>query len=288
MKSLFLVKSIHIPLFGGLGNQLFQFSMGLYLTKYFDRVACWTDLIFKSHWTNKISSLVDCNSKTNFTRFDFIMVKFLSLLYPTLIIHENGSSDIPVFRIKKSSRLVVGYFQRYEYVDAVKSELLTALKKSEQFSALVPTASNDEIAVHIRRGDYAQESVKQVLGLTEMSYYAQGVRLLLKSTESYKKIVIYSDESQQALLEFVKEYGKSDIPIVASSFSNEYDDLGAMARSKGIVMSNSTFSWWAAWIGFNTVGSLVVAPRPWLATPSAADKNLVIDKWLVLDRVIKI
>ncbi len=216
------------------------------------------------------------------------MIKFLSFFYPALIIHENGSSDIPLFRIKKSSRLVVGYFQRYEYVDAVKSELLTALKKSEQFSALVPTASNDEIAVHIRRGDYAQESVKQVLGLTEMSYYVHGVRLLLKSSESYKRIVIYSDESQQALLEFVKEYGKSDIPIVASSFSNDYDDLGAMARSKGIVISNSTFSWWAAWIGFNTVGSLVVAPRPWLATPSAADKNLVIDKWLVLDRVIKI
>ena len=68
---------------------------------------------------------------------------------------------------------------------------------------------------------------------------------------------------------------------------SELEDLAGMSASRGIVISNSTFSWWAAWIGTQLHECNVVAPRPWFATPSAADDNLLPDGWTVLDRELQ-
>ena len=57
--------------------------------------------------------------------------------------------------------------------------------------------------------------------------------------------------------------------------------------SSSIVISNSTFSWWAAWIGSQLHECNVIAPRPWFATPTAADVNLLPVEWTVLDRELQ-
>ena len=108
------------------------------------------------------------------------------------------------------------------------------------FAAVIPKTPKDEIAVHMRYGDYAKNiTTKQAHGLTATSYYVHAVQLLLKSEKNYKKIVIYSDEPKHALAEFAEAFGKFEIPVVASEFSSEYEDLREMASSSGIVISNS-------------------------------------------------
>lgn len=277
---------------GGLGNQLFQYSFGLYLSKYFSKEVSYTDvgLSVKRNTARRymLKDLVVLRSKNRFTRLYIILIRLFSLLFSSLIIFESGPSDSPETRIGKSSKLLFGYFQNRRYVDAVTTELLSELKKSELFADVIPHTSKNEIAVHMRYGDYAKSTTtKQTHGLTANSYYVQAVQLLLKSENDYNKIVIYSDEPEHALAEFTKEYGKSDISIVASNFSNEYDDLRGIASSKGIVISNSSFSWWAAWIGSNCIGSSVIAPRPWMAEPSAYDGNLISNDWVVLERELQ-
>lgn len=283
---------IQIALMGGLGNQLFQYSFGLYLSKYFSKEVSYTDvgLSVKRNTARRymLKDLVVPRSKNRFTPLYIILIRLFSLLFSSLIIFESGPSDSPETRIGKSSKLLFGYFQNRRYVDAVTTELLSGLKKSELFADVIPHTSKNEIAVHMRYGDYAKSTTtKQTHGLTANSYYVQAVQLLLKSENDYNKIVIYSDEPEHALAEFTKEYGKSDISIVASNFSNEYDDLRGIASSKGIVISNSSFSWWAAWIGSNCIGSSVIAPRPWMAEPSAYDGNLISNDWVVLERELQ-
>ena len=292
MKSPSTKSRIQIALMGGLGNQLFQYSFGLYLFKYFGRKISYTDtgLSVKGNTKRRymLGDLVAFRSKNRLMRPYIILIRLFSLLFSSLIIFENGPSDEPETRIRKSSKLLFGYFQSRRFVDAVTTELLSELKKSELFAGLIPAVANNEIAVHMRYGDYAKSAItKQTHGLTATSYYVQAVRLLLKSENSYKQIVIYSDEPEHALAEFTKEYGESGISIVASNFSNEYDDLRGMASSSGIVISNSSFSWWAAWIGSNCIGSSIIAPRPWMAKPSAYDQNLISNDWVVLERELQ-
>ena len=300
---------IHIHLKGGLGNQLFQYSMGLYLSKFFNKRVLYLDqglmqeplskelqklpnspneFDFKTKRNYMLGDLIDSNSKSNLTRAQFILIRWLSFLFPALFVIEYTPPDLTEFRITESTKILVGYFQRHDYVCAMKTELLSAFKKSTLFAGLIPSVSNSDIAVHVRYGDYSRSPhTKHHHGLTAIEYYVQAVQILLNSSEKFQKIVIYSDESQRAFKEFVKEFGGCDIPIVTSGVSNEYDDLRGISHSKGIVISNSTFSWWAAWIGHHSIGSHVVAPKPWLAKPSVFDKNLIPDGWTVLDRKIQ-
>ena len=235
-----------------------------------------------------LGDLASPKSKSAFTGIHLVLIRVFSFLFSSLIIFESGPSDSPETRIRNSSKLLFGYFQSYRYADAVKAELLNEFKRSQMFAAVVPKTPKNEIAVHMRYGDYAKSAIaKQTHGLTATSYYVHAVQLLLKSERNYQKIVIYSDEPRYALAEFTKAYGKSEIPVVASDSFSEYDDLRGIACSNGIVISNSSFSWWAAWIGSNCIGSRVIAPRPWMSKPSAHDENLVPDNWVVLERELQ-
>ena len=282
---------IQIVFIGGLGNQLFQYCFGLYLAEHFGLKVSYTDLglsfIRNTRRRYMLGDLVVLRSRKGGSIY-IVLLRFLSLLFSSLIIFESGSSDAPENRIRKSSKLLFGYFQSHRYVDAVKTEILNQFKRSKLFAALIPNTSKNEIAVHMRYGDYAKNTkTKRTHGLTSTSYYVQAVQLLLESEKNYEKIVIYSDEPQHALAEFTKEYGTCDIPIIANNLSNEYDDLRGMSASNAIVVSNSSFSWWAAWIGSNTIGSSIIAPFPWLAKPSVIDQNLIPDNWIVLERKLQ-
>jgi hypothetical protein len=283
---------IQITFMGGLGNQLFQYSFGLYLTKHFNLKVLYSDfgLSVKGNTERRymLGDLVAVRLKKASTQLQIVLIRLFSYLFPSLIIFESGPLDSPETRIRKSSKLLFGYFQNYRFADAVKAELLSEFKKSELFAAVIPKSPKDEIAVHMRYGDYAKnETTKQTHGLTATSYYVYAVQLLLKSEKSYKKIVIYSDEPEHALAEFTEAFGKFEIPIVASEFSSEYDDLREMASSSGIVISNSSFSWWAARIGSNCIGSTVIAPIPWLANASAYDEKLIPSNWVVIERELQ-
>ena len=283
---------IQIAFMGGLGNQLFQYAFGLYLTKHFNLKVLYSDfgLSVKGNTERRymLGDLATITPKKAFAQLQIVLIRLLSYLFSSLIIFESGPSDSPETRIRKSSKLLFGYFQNCRFADAVKAELLSEFKKSELFAAVIPKTPKDEIAVHMRYGDYAKNiTTKQTHGLTATSYYVHAVQLLLKSEKNYKKIVIYSDESEHALAEFTEAFGKFEIPVVASEFSSEYDDLREMASSSGIVISNSSFSWWAGWIGSNCIGSTVIAPFPWLANPTAYDEKLIPSNWVVIERELQ-
>ena len=283
---------VQIAFMGGLGNQLFQYSFGLYLTKHFNLKVSYSDfaLSVKGNTERRymLGDLATTTPKRASAQLQIVLIRLLSYLFSSLIIFESGPSDSPETRIRKSSKLLIGYFQNCRFADAVKAELLSEFKKSELFAAVIPKTPKDEIAVHMRYGDYAKNiTTKQAHGLTATSYYVHAVQLLLKSEKNYKKIVIYSDEPKHALAEFAEAFGKFEIPVVASEFSSEYEDLREMASSSGIVISNSSFSWWAAWIGSNCIGSTVIAPFPWLASPSTYDEKLIPINWVVIERELQ-
>jgi len=62
------------------------------------------------------------------------------------------------------------------------------------------------------------------------------------------------------------------------------ETLNLMATAKHFIIANSTFSWWAAWIGSGK-RSHVIAPRPWLVGDRHDDRDILPSDWIALGRV---
>jgi len=55
-----------------------------------------------------------------------------------------------------------------------------------------------------------------------------------------------------------------------------------LAAGEHMIMSNSSFSWWAAWMMDRGTGGYVIAPRPWFGDDTAAS-DLLLPNWITLD-----
>ncbi len=283
--------AIIVPLMGGLGNQLFQYAAGIHVRKFTNKQACFSPSgLLNAKNTPRLYMLGDLLEKSDINnrgRFTLAVFKLASLVVPSIWVSEQDLNDFPLERVSKTTRILLGYFQRMKYVDSVGTELIEAMKRSSQFGRLVTTFTTNDLAVHIRYGDYlTSPATRKFHGLTAISYYVEGVNYLL-SIDSFDRIVIYSDDPSKAYSDFTQAFGSREIPVVLSARSGEIEELESMSSSMGLVISNSTFSWWAAWIGTQLHDCKVIAPRPWFATPSAADDNLLSKRWTVLDRELQ-
>jgi hypothetical protein len=59
-----------------------------------------------------------------------------------------------------------------------------------------------------------------------------------------------------------------------------------MARSHAFVMSNSTLSWWAAFLvtAYRDEPTDVLIPYPWMAQPEPRDDLLLLPEWTRFER----
>jgi len=109
---------------------------------------------------------------------------------------------------------------------------------------------NDErVAIHVRRGDYVGNSF--YVDLTKTTYYADAI-----SQFPNEKFVVFSDD-----IEFCKKYFDSRFEF--SEGKTVEEDLKAMASCKGMIMANSSLSWWGGFLG--NPNKKVVYPKEWFS-----------------------
>lgn len=115
------------------------------------------------------------------------------------------------------------------------------------------------IGLHVRRGDYLQPINQRRLGGPTCSYYQAALdRLQFRQGDT---TWLFSDDTASAHafladshLPISRAFGPADSPSEGAA-------LGLMASVPGLIVSNSTFAWWAAFWGAHRRG--VVYPQPW-------------------------
>jgi hypothetical protein len=186
---------------------------------------------------------------------------------------------------KDKSIIYTGFFQELSTVENVKTQILESFNESSHFKNCLTEAQDKFIAIHVRKGDYLGHSkTREFHGLTSNKFYMDSALQLRDQTE-VEKIRLFSD-SQKDNNELVNDLRSKNFKV-ENMESSEFLDFQGICQASAVVMSNSSFSWWAAWIGQNTIGSSVIAPKPWFSTPSDADTNLICEGWMVLERSIQ-
>lgn len=127
-------------------------------------------------------------------------------------------------------------------------------------------AGCEAVCVHVRRGDYfSNPAVTAIHGVLPLDYYAAAAARIVAAVGSPAFFVFSED------IPWAKAHLRLPGPtrfIEASAGEPPAIDQRLMASCRHFVIANSTFSWWAAWLGAAS-GKIVIAPRQWFAAAPA-------------------
>jgi Glycosyl transferase family 11 len=178
---------------------------------------------------------------------------------------------------------LVGYWQSERYfadiADIIRREL-TCLRAPDAANArwLARIRATNAVCVHVRRGDYLLPAHFEHHGLCSADYYLRAIQLIRERVAS-PQFFLFSDDWP-----WCREHlAASDVVVVdANKPAAGQDELRLMAACRHHVIANSSLSWWGAWLA-TSAGQIVVAPTPWF-THRSETPDLFPPGWVTLPR----
>ncbi len=126
--------------------------------------------------------------------------------------------------------------------------------------------SQPSVSMHIRRGDYITAPATRLFhGVMGLDYYENAMAELLSTLGDQLHFFIFSDD-----IEWCKNHLKMPYPHSYVSTGEDYYDLYLMSICKHNITANSSFSWWGAWLNANP-GKKVIAPAKWFSQKDSKD-----------------
>jgi hypothetical protein len=240
------MSKVSIQFQGGIGNQLFQISALLAYAKKSgkDPVTC-----FSPTYMRPGEFLLD--------KFTILseMIKVGTLNNPVLH-YESPKEDIP--RYGGRDVLLIGYFQSEHYFKHISDSLKILFNSLFDTTCKLPRT----VGLHIRRGDYLK--YPDIYHVYEQDYFRKCMRYF----EDVEFIVV-SDDKEYALANF------QDLPIFSQ---DSFSDFSVLKNCQGgLVIPNSTFSWWAAFLNPGEI----IYPKEWLK--GRDNSNYAVTKWVNVD-----
>jgi hypothetical protein len=131
------------------------------------------------------------------------------------------------------------------------------------------------VAIHVRRGDLISDaSAAERAGVIPLSYYDQALIGLRRALGDLRAFIFSDDVSGLAREWRVSE----DHVFVQRAVHDPLEDLRLMSMCDHFIIANSTYSWWAAWLG-SARDKQVIAPDPWFRCSSHDATNLIPPDW---------
>jgi hypothetical protein len=221
-----------------------------------------------------LSLRVGISSSRNRTKRGSVLLNKVSSLFLSLylrkwrdIVTPSGIGFAPISLPKRP--FLVGYFQSFKWPDKVYLELTQIKLKHVRLEVQdfrEKAAIEKPILVHVRLGDYI--SIDS-FGIPSREYYQEAINYILDNTP-LNKIWLFSNEPEKAA-KFLPDSIQSYIRVIPESEFSPAETMELMRYCHAYVIGNSTFSWWGAYLSYNSK-SLKVGPTPWFkGEPSPKD-----------------
>ena len=166
---------------------------------------------------------------------------------------------------------LMGFFQSLKYFEHCQDEV------KEVFKLPVNDAMKDYCSIHVRRGDYVK--YKGSFPPVPISYVEKAITEM--RSRGITKFIVFSDDLN---------WCKSKIKNVDFAAGNPFQDLSDMASCSNHIIANSTFSWWAAYLGINP-DKHIISPshKSWFGRENGVvqaigfPKDIIPDGWQQID-----
>lgn len=295
---------IIVKLFGGLGNQMFQYAAGRRLALA-HKVPLkldlgWFDILSSSAIRpyalgafaieENIATKAEIRAITG-ERDSRIWNKVRDVLlqYGTssaglgVIKEKSFSFDESVLQAPDQAYLA-GYWQSGKYFEDVADVL------RQEFTVRFPLTgrnldvadhirSTHAVAIHVRRGDYiTDKTINNFHGICGLDYYRHCIRRLTTMV-SEPHFFVFSDDAA-----WTTEHLKIDHPttyVNHNDSTNGYEDLRLMSLCRHNIIANSSFSWWGAWLNSHP-SKLIFAPMQWFNNSDIETGDLIPESWIRL------
>lgn len=295
MKPGFKRNSIYVKVEGGLGNQLFQLFAGVKLSQRYNKklLLDMTNYVLyqsASHlkpYLLSFSRIEDTHKMIfSYPRLRREVISRITKL-DRKIRHKIGfvlEDEIDTFEGDQSAIFVRGYFQDLKYLPEWET-IWNYLKSIGPLSDVGKTVLAEildvkPILIHVRRGDYLSQN--QIYGLLSRDYYVKAIKQIEREIGNHP-IWLMSDEPNEAKIWLD---GLIDVEkiIDVDNHLTPAELLIVASYSNALVMANSTFSWWIAFIGSNrqTISKVAMPPNFTTNEVIKASKRLALVDWLVI------
>lgn len=284
-----------VRLLGGLGNQLFQYSLGRHLAIK-NKTELKLDIsgfeIYKKHkyslnHFNIIENFASADEIRRYKKFNdqTIKGKFYNLIESlkppklrTYIKEPYPYGFFPEILSSGDNIYLDGYWQSEKYFKAVEPIMRREFTVKEAFDSYLFRAITDSnsVSLHVRRTDYVTNSrAYKIHGTCSVDYYERAANKI-KKTVSQPHFFIFSDDIDWAKNNLKL---KASITFVEHGPEKNYEDLILMSKCKHNIIANSSFSWWGAWLNQNPT-KIVIAPQKWFKDAKMSTNDLLPINWL--------
>ena len=257
-------------LIGQLGNQLFIIAATSSLAWENNATPCFPDFINQNR------------TKWNLAENYKILFSDLKTKNP-LLKHIKYTYQEPCFfyvpiKYKKNMK-ISGYFQSEKYFIKYKERIIDLFSPNESISSYLQEKYSDiindpnTVSIHLR--SYLKEDPFGSYHITYgMDYYNAAMDLFPENTQ----FIVFTNDIVDTKIKF------KNVTKNIRFIENEHyiHDFYLMSLCKHNIISNSSFSWWAAYLNRNP-DKIVVAPPNWFNPITGLDtKDLLPNDWIII------
>ena len=265
-------KKVIVKLMGGLGNQMFQYAFGKFISDKTDR-----ELILDTYSLERR----DIGSDFTYRNYDLdvfnLDVKTVSgFNEPFELISQdwNHLHKIQLELIERSlssqsnNIYIDGYWQSPKYFNNEKYFEFKYPILDSSLNLLEEIKNNESVMIHIRRGDYINNKLSGCLG---RDYIEKVINIL--PVKEYK-FYIFSDD-----IDWCYE-NLSDIGFIVDNSHSGFkgsNHLQLMSSCKYFIIPNSSFAWWSAYLSNKKD---VYYPEEWILDYHQKIEDLFPKEWI--------
>lgn len=265
-KNLFLI-------YGGLGNQLFQYAFSQFLINKYKNITSFEYIDFTNFSSTKRNwelGFLDLKP-SKISSKDIFYIRLKRKIYQTFLQKKLGKFNLGIISESnhdqtnlfiKNSMIVDGYWQSLFFFEEFQNIIRKNInKKFEKIfkKELGIKKSENRVSVHVRLGDYINDpKIKNVHLVCDINWYKSAMDYLRKVNSNFV-FEIFSDDYPT-----IKKYFTEDDVLINKPIANSptFYDLYSMSLNDHFIISNSSYSWWASFLGEKNY-SKVLVPKYW-------------------------